>query len=313
MVSTRSAARRALGGMSTRLSPAAAKAGPPLRRQHKRAARRDTRRSAASQASQAGSPGSPAAAPPSPPAAAAEEELALETLDARASLKQGMRQLEQRLQAEGHACIVGVDEAGRGPLCGPVVAGACHIPLDVTIEGIDDSKELSEPQREAAYEALTTHPRVRWAVAECDHATIDEINILQATMLAMRNAVASLAGEGDAPDAVLVDGNRRPWGNPEGKQAKGGIRPADPPPPAGLRKCIAVIKGDGHVRAIAAASVLAKVHRDRVMQQLAVQYPEYGMEGHKGYPSAAHKAAVAKHGPSPVHRLTFRGVKEHVR
>jgi ribonuclease HII len=152
------------------------------------------------------------------------------------------------------------------------------------------------------------------AVAEVDNKTIDEINILQATMKAMRDAVANLSPSGAAaPDAVLVDGNRCPWGNPAGKMAKGGVRPADPPAPANLRRCIAVIKGDGHVRAIAAASVLAKVHRDRLCQEHHALYPEYGIDSHKGYPCAAHKAAVAKHGPSPIHRLTFGGVKEHVK
>lgn len=154
------------------------------------------------------------------------------------------------------------------------------------------------------------------AVAEVDNKTIDEINILQATMKAMRDAVASLSSSTAstiAPDAVLVDGNRCPWGNPAGKMAKGGVRPADPPAPASIRRCIAVIKGDGHVRAIAAASVLAKVHRDRLCQEHHALYPDYGIDSHKGYPCAAHKAAVAKHGPSPIHRLSFGGVKEHVK
>jgi ribonuclease HII len=117
----------------------------------------------------------------------------------------------------------------------------------------------------------------------------------------------------EAPDAVLVDGNRRPWGNPTGKMAKGGIRPADPAAPDDLKRCIAVIKGDGHVRAIAAASVLAKVHRDRLCMEQHEIYPQYGLDLHKGYPTPAHKAAVAKHGPSPIHRLTFKGVKERVK
>ena len=141
-------------------------------------------------------------------------------------------------------------------------------------------------------------------------------------MKAMRDAVAGLSdadadadtdADDTAPDAVLIDGNRCPWGNPAGKTAKGGLRPADPPPPRGLRRCIAVIKGDGHVRAIAAASVLAKVHRDRLCQEHHALYPEYGIGSHKGYPCPAHKAAVAKHGPSPIHRLTFAGVREHVK
>lgn len=155
------------------------------------------------------------------------------------------------------------------------------------------------------------------AVAEVDNKAIDEINILQATMKAMREAVANLsskcAAAGVAPDAVLVDGNRCPWGNPAGTTAKGGERPADPPAPPNLRRCIAVIKGDGHVRAIAAASVLAKVHRDRLCREHHALYPEYGIGSHKGYPCAAHKAAVAQHGPSPIHRLSFGGVKEHVK
>lgn len=107
-------------------------------------------------------------------------------------------------------------------------------------------------------------------------------------MKAMRDAVAKLSSASTstaaAPDAVLVDGNRCPWGNPEGKMAKGGVRPADPPAPANLRRCIAVVKGDGHVRAIAAASVLAKVHRDRLCQEHHALYPEYGIDSHKGNP-----------------------------
>ena len=192
-----------------------------------------------------------------------------------------------------------------------MVAAACSIPLDVTIDGIDDSKELNEQQREAVYDLLVTNPRVSWAVAAVDNECIDEINILQASMKAMRNAVLGLAGPG--PDFVLVDGNRNPWGNPEGKTAKGGVRPADPAPPPSLRQCYAVVKGDGHVRAIAAASVIAKVHRDRMCLELDALYPQYGMAQHKGYPTFAHKSAVAQYGPSPCHRKTFKGVKEHVK
>ena len=194
-------------------------------------------------------------------------------------------------------------------------------------------------------------------MSEVDNECIDDINILQASMKAMRAAVAGLKR---APDTVLVDGNRRPWGNPAGKMAKGWVRPADPPPPASLRRCTAVIKGDAHVRCIGAASVrmmsltpcqlshhrnrsnpvtcdrkppslvtagainvvtvclslrqvLAKVHRDRVCVALHQQYPQYGLAQHKGYPTVAHKAAVANYGPSPCHRRTFKGVKEHVK
>ena len=151
--------------------------------------------------------------------------------------------------------VVGVDEAGRGPLAGPVVAAACHVPIDVHIAGVDDSKKLDERQREKVYARLVGHPKVRWAVAEVSGARIDEINILQATMECMRAAVSGLAAP---PDCVLVDGNRLPWGNRAGKRADGSVRPADPPRPAQIRELHAVVKGDAKVYSIAAASIIVR-------------------------------------------------------
>lgn len=232
------------------------------------------------------------------------------------------RDRESRLWAKGHAHVAGVDEAGRGPLAGPVVAAACVLPRDANFPGLDDSKQLDEPSREALYAALTAHPGVAWCVRVEDHVSIDRINILQATMRAMRRAVDGLAHEGDdensgndennnsaaaadlaavpdprarrsllrlKADYALIDGNRVPGGLP---------CPAE-----------AVVGGDGKVSAIAAASVLAKVTRDRIMVDLEMKYPGYGLGQHKGYGVPQHVAAVRRLGPSEVHRRSFQPVK----
>ena len=148
------------------------------------------------------------------------------------------------VQQKGCQVVVGVDEAGRGPLAGPVVAAACHVPADVSIPGVNDSKKLSEQQREELYELIVAHPRVMWAVAEVSPGRIDEINILQATMECMRAAVHGLSAKHGMPDCVLIDGNRLPWGNVAGKRANGTIRPADPAKPSEIKELHAVVKGD---------------------------------------------------------------------
>lgn len=158
---------------------------------------------------------------------------------------------------------------------------------------LDDSKKMSEEEREQAYEVLTSHPDVFVGVSVIPHTTIDRINILQATMQAMDEAVAAI--KAPAPvDAALVDGNRVPP-----RCADGSL----------TRHAAAVVKGDTKCAAIAAASIVAKVTRDRIMVAADKQYPAFGFAGHKGYPTAAHVAALVKHGPCEIHRLTFAPIK----
>ena len=182
--------------------------------------------------------------------------------------------------------VAGIDEVGRGPLAGPVVAAAAVIdraraPASL-LKLIDDSKKLSEARREAAYEAMIASGCVGYAVAEASVAEIDRINILQATFLAMRRALAALA---ERPDRVLVDGNKVP-------------------PDLGCAgECI--VGGDSVSYSIAAASILAKVTRDRQMARLAEQFPGYGWESNRGYGSAMHLRALEQLGPTPHHRMSF--------
>ena len=176
--------------------------------------------------------------------------------------------------------LCGIDEAGRGPLAGPVCAAACVLPEGLVIEGLNDSKKLSEKRREALYEQITTQA-VAWAVCLVDEAVIDEINILQATFRAMRGAVPKL---GLQPDLCLVDGNRDPG--------------------LGL-PTRTVVKGDASCASVAAASILAKVTRDRLMYAYDAQYPGYGFAVHKGYGTKAHYAAIQQLGLCPIHRRSF--------
>lgn len=195
---------------------------------------------------------------------------------------------------QGFRCVCGVDEAGRGPLCGPVVAAACVLPPDCVIPGLDDSKKLTEKKRELLYGKIT-ECAVSYAVAEASPAEIDEYNILNATLLAMRRAVEGLmlprAPDGSkvlssVPDLILVDGDKTKG---LGERAR------------------AVVHGDGISQSIAAASILAKVTRDRLCAALEREYPGYGIAVHKGYPTKAHKLAVYRLGPSPCHRQSFLG------
>ena len=181
--------------------------------------------------------------------------------------------------------IAGVDEAGRGPLAGPVVAAAVILPDQYHLPGLNDSKKLDADQREALFEPICQQATA-WAIAEVDAQQIDRLNIFQATLQAMFQALNRLAPK---PEAILVDGKHCP-------------------PWPGLR--MAVIQGDGRVPAISAASILAKVHRDRLLQQLDGQYPQYGFARHKGYPTRAHLEALREHGPCPVHRMSYRPVRE---
>ncbi len=178
----------------------------------------------------------------------------------------------------GYLC--GVDEAGRGPLAGPVFAAAVILPPDTVLEGINDSKKLSEKKRELLFERIT-EAAIAYHIAYATEAEIDEYNILQATFLAMHRAVKGLC---IIPDYLLIDGNRRPAFKFEGE---------------------CVIKGDGKSACIAAASILAKVARDRYLCMLDEQYPQYCFAKHKGYPTVLHYEMLTKYGISPVHRKSF--------
>lgn len=187
---------------------------------------------------------------------------------------------EEHARAQGFQAVCGIDEAGRGPLAGPVVAAAVILPYAVEIDGLNDSKKLSEKKREQLYDIICAQA-LAFSVASVDEKTIDEINILNATFLAMQNAVQGLA---IPADFALVDGNR----------SRGLEIPF---------QC--VVGGDGQSPSIAAASVLAKVARDRQMYALAAEYPEYGFERHKAYGTKAHYAALDAYGPCPIHRRSF--------
>ena len=181
--------------------------------------------------------------------------------------------------------VCGVDEAGRGCLAGPVTAGAVILPPGWCPEGLDDSKRLDASRRESLYDAIV-EGALSWGAFDVSAAEIDRVNILQATMLAMVGAVDSLATQ---PDLVLVDGNRLPrW----------------------EREAQAVIGGDGLSASVAAASIIAKVTRDRLMTAYDAAHPGYGFAGHKGYGSAEHLAALRRLGPCPIHRRTFRPVAQ---
>lgn len=181
--------------------------------------------------------------------------------------------------------VAGVDEVGRGPLAGDVVAAAVVLGPDCTIQGLNDSKKLSEKRREQLYKEIIDSAQA-WAVARASIAEIDELNILHASMLAMRRAVEGL---GVRPTMVLVDGNRIPeWSFP----------------------AQAIVGGDALKAEIAAASILAKVSRDREMLEMHQQYPEYGLDRHKGYPTKLHLEQLARHGASPIHRRSFGPVKK---
>ncbi len=193
---------------------------------------------------------------------------------------------ERQLAARGISPVAGIDEAGRGPLAGPVVAAAVILPDGFALAGLDDSKKLTAKKRESLYAVLTSSEEVIWASASCDHSEIDQLNILGATHEAMRRAFAGLPLR---PAHVLIDGL-----------------------PVRKFPCdqTALVGGDGLSLSIAAASIIAKVERDRAMQALDAEFPEYGFFQHKGYPTAAHLAKLRLHGPCPVHRKSFAPVAQ---
>ena len=187
---------------------------------------------------------------------------------------------ERAAFADGYKLVCGVDEAGRGPLAGPVCAAAVILPPDCAIEGLNDSKKLTDKRRRALYDVIVEQA-VAYGIAFASHQEIDEVNILQATFLAMRRAASQLAVQ---PELVLVDGNRNPQ--------------------LGLPSQT-IVKGDSLSASIAAASILAKVTRDRWMEELDAKYPQYGFAIHKGYGTKRHYAALTEFGPCEEHRQTF--------
>lgn len=188
--------------------------------------------------------------------------------------------IESELWNKGIEYVCGIDEAGRGPLCGPVVAAACILPRGFVIEGLNDSKKLTEKKREEIFDQITQNA-IAYSIALSTVEEINETNILDATLLAMRRAVEGLSV---SPDYLLIDGN----------VCRGFDRPAR-----------AVIKGDATSPNIAAASILAKVTRDRMCIELDREYPEYGIAKHKGYGTAAHYAALETYGVPPIYRTKF--------
>ena len=188
--------------------------------------------------------------------------------------------LENEIYDGGVSPLCGVDAAGRGPLAGPVCAAAVILPRGAVIEGLNDSKKLSEKRREALYDEIVSRA-IAYGIAFATVEEIEERNILGATFLAMNRAIAQLSVK---PALALIDGNRN----------------RDIAVPS---RC--VIGGDGKCADIAAASILAKVTRDRWMLQMAERYPQYGFDRHKGYGTAAHYAAIRQYGPSPIHRMSF--------
>ena len=195
--------------------------------------------------------------------------------------------IEKRLRTKGYCTIAGVDEAGRGPLAGPVVSAAVILPVEFAVGEINDSKQLTPIKRERAFQRIYKGARAI-GIGIVDAHEIDRINILQASRLSMAIAVANLAPR---PDFLLIDG-------------KFDI-PFDLPQQP-------LIKGDSRSISIAAASIVAKVSRDRLMQRYHIDYPQFGFDRHKGYPTKAHKAAIAANGPCLIHRRTFKSVCEHL-
>ena len=191
-----------------------------------------------------------------------------------------MWKLEEELFAQGYTAVCGVDEAGRGPLAGPVCAAAVILPKNLEIPGLDDSKKLSDKRRRELF-PIIQQQAIAYGIGFASHEEIDEINILQATFLAMKRALAAMEIKADF---ALIDGNRE---TDFGLPVK------------------TVVKGDSLSTNIAAASVLAKVSRDDLMEAMAKEYPQYGFEIHKGYGTKAHYEALRTYGPCPIHRMSF--------
>jgi ribonuclease HII len=195
---------------------------------------------------------------------------------------------ERLFMARGMSLVAGIDEAGRGCLAGPVVAAAVILPPEFDVPGVTDSKKIP-PEKRRVLETAIKEQALSWAVAGIDAATIDRINILQAAMKAMAEAVDRL---NPRPDMLLIDGNHS------------------------IPHCLpqkSLVRGDSRSLSIAAASIIAKEHRDRIMAEYGKKWPGYGFDRHKGYGTALHKRAISHLGPCPIHRKTFRGVREYVK
>ena len=195
---------------------------------------------------------------------------------------------EEKAFKKGHRLIAGIDEAGRGPLAGPVVASACILPRGLILNGVDDSKKLTPDQRAKLYHIITEHPEIIFGIGIVENALIDEMNILQASLHAMKLAIQDLS---ESPDYLLIDGNHLPATHIASK---------------------AIIKGDSRSQSIGAASILAKYTRDTLMIELHEKWPQYGFDQHKGYGTKKHVDALKIHGPCPIHRRSFEPVKSLV-
>ena len=209
------------------------------------------------------------------------------------------RTYEESIAKGSYKHIVGCDEAGRGPLAGPVTAAAVYIQSGTYIENVMDSKKFtSEHQREKLYDEITSHPHVQWSVVNLDNTVIDEMNILEASLKAMQLAISEVvdripASSSEEGILALVDGNKEPKD----------MHPS-------ISTTMTITKGDSACYSIAAASILAKVTRDRIMNDLHVKYPHYGFLKNKGYPTVEHRKALSTHGPSCVHRISYKPVKD---
>ena len=189
---------------------------------------------------------------------------------------------ENEVYAKGYSAVCGVDEAGRGPLAGPVCSAAVILPRNTVIDGVNDSKKLSEKKRDALFDVIKSKA-ISYCVAYASVEEIESMNILNATMLAMQRAVAGLDVKADY---AMIDGNKVPDLNID---------------------CESIVKGDAKSMSIACASILAKVSRDRLLYEYAEKYPEYHFEKHKGYGTALHREMLQKYGPCPIHRISFLG------
>lgn len=195
---------------------------------------------------------------------------------------------EKRIYAQGFQNIAGIDEAGRGPLAGPVVAAACILPRGVYFANLNDSKQVSPEQREILFKKLNGTKGVLFGIGEASVLEIDQMNILQATFLAMQRAVQALPSP---PDYLLIDGNQSPYFNIQKET---------------------LVEGDSLSISIAAASILAKVFRDRLMEKMDETWPMYGFKRHKGYGTKEHMEALKKWGPCPHHRMTFNPLRSYI-
>ncbi|MEM1282054.1 MAG: ribonuclease HII [Chlamydiota bacterium] len=201
---------------------------------------------------------------------------------------QELTSFEEAARRKGFCTVVGIDEAGRGPLAGPVVAASCFFPPEVFVSGVNDSKQLTPEKRRIVYQKLISNDQIHYNVAIVDHSVIDEINIYQATIRAMIEAVDGL----DIPaDYLLVDGLTLPHHSIPGE---------------------GIIKGDSKSQLIAAASIIAKETRDELMLEYHKEWPDYGFDRHKGYATKAHREAIANYGPCPIHRRSFEPIKSMV-